>query len=104
MLAAIILILVMAAIFVVLLATPTVSIANQSFEELEAREAATEFGDAVGWDATDVSTLRDETMIKMEGPLPLPDTDALRAELESCSIDPSSDRVELDRVTVIEYE
>jgi uncharacterized hydrophobic protein (TIGR00271 family) len=101
---AIILIGTMAAIIIVPLTTSTVTIANQTLEERKAREAAEEFGDTVGWDVTDVSTLQDLTVIKIEGPLPLPDADALRAELESHGVDPSRVRVVLIPISVIEYE
>lgn len=101
---AIIVVSVMALIIFVPLATSSVSIATERQRESKAQAAAEAFGESVGWDVVDVTTGHDEVIITMEGPLPVPDTAGLRAELEARDVDVTKVRVELAPVEVVEFD
>lgn len=101
---AIIVVSVMALIIFVPLAASSVSIATERQRESKAQAAAEAFGASVGWEVVDVTTGHDEVIINMEGPLPVPDTAGLRAELEARDVDVSTVRVELAPVEVVKFD
>ncbi|WP_152670733.1 DUF389 domain-containing protein [Rubrobacter aplysinae] len=97
-------ILVIAAMIVIVsvpLTTSSISIARDTSREARALEAAGAFGKEVGWTAVEVTTSEDMLVIQMEGPLPVPDTEPLQAELESRGVDPSGVRAELEPAKVV---
>jgi hypothetical protein len=89
---------------VVILAGSSYTIATNIQREINAREAAKDYGDAVGWEVIDVTTRDAIVVVRMEGPLPLPDTAPLRVELEERGLDLSDIRVELSPVEIVEFE
>jgi len=86
------------------LTASSVTIARDTSREARALEAASAFGGAVGWTAVEVGTRDGVIVIQMEGPLPIPDTDLLRVELEERGIDPSGARAELEPVRVVDLD
>lgn len=86
------------------LTASSITITRDTSREARALEAARAFGEAVGWTAVEVATRDGMLVIQMEGPLPIPDTDLLQEELEKRSVEPSSARVELEPVRVVDLE
>lgn len=101
---AMILIGIMAAIIIVPLTGTTYTIAENQLDESKARSAATAFGDPVGWEVVQVTSGGGELKIEMQGPLPVPDTNILRDELESRGIDVETVVVELVPIEKIEFD
>jgi uncharacterized hydrophobic protein (TIGR00271 family) len=95
---------IMAAIIVVPLAGTTFQISRETLQESDARAAAKAFADPVGWEVANVSTEAGEIVIELKGPLPLPDTAALRSQLDARGVDPANVRVELEPIEVVEFD
>lgn len=93
-----------AAIIVVPLTATTVTVASDRLRESDARAAASAFGADIGWNVKDVTTQAGTVIIEMEGPLPLPDTAQLRAQLEARGVNPAHVRVELSPVEIVEFD
>jgi len=101
---AIALVAVLAVIIVTPLAISTVNIATERQQETKAQAAAEAFGNAVGWELAEITTRSGTLVIAMQGPLPTPDAELLRAELAARGVDVSTVRVLLDPLEVVEYE
>jgi hypothetical protein len=67
-------------------------------------EAARAFGKEVGWSAPEITTRKGQVVVLMEGPLPIPDTDPLKLQLEKRGVAPSDVQVELDPVRVVTFD
>ena len=82
----------------------SVTIARDTLREARVSEAAQAFGETVGWAASDITTRDGQVVVHMEGPLPIPDTDRLRLELEERGVAPSEVRTELEPVRVVTFD
>jgi len=61
----------------------TVEIARETASEREVGSAAREWADTVGWQFAEVDNDRGLIVVRLEGPLPLPDPAAFRTYLDS---------------------
>ena len=86
------------------LTASSVTIARDTLREARVSEAAQAFGEEVGWTTADITTRDGQVVVHMEGPLPIPDTDRLRMELEERDVVPSEVRTELDPVRVVTFD
>ena len=86
------------------LTATSITITRDTLREAQVSEAAQAFGDAVGWSTAEITTRDGQVVVHMEGPLPIPDTDRLLAELEERDITPSEVQTELDPVRVVTFD
>ncbi len=83
----------MVAMFVLIgtpLAFSTVGAATGALTEKAVVSAADEWSSAVGWKVAGVSTKDGTVTVRVEGPLPLPDTKQLSVLLKAANIDPDT--------------
>ncbi len=92
---AVLLVAAMVVIVGVPLTLTTVSVATETAEESTIHDVGQAWARTVGWELVGIEEQDDRTVVRFEGPLPVPDTDPLRAALIRRGIDPSSVRVEL---------
>ena len=86
------------------LTASSVTIARDTLREAQVSEAAQAFGEEVGWTTADITTRDGQVVVHMEGPLPIPDTDRLRTELEERDVVPSEVRTEFAPVRVVTFD
>jgi uncharacterized hydrophobic protein (TIGR00271 family) len=101
---AIIVIAAMMVAVVVPLTASSVTITRDTLREARVSEAAREFGKEVGWSTGEVTTRNGRVVVLMEGPLPIPDADPLKLQLEERGVAPSRVRIELDPVRVVTFD
>jgi uncharacterized hydrophobic protein (TIGR00271 family) len=101
---AIIVIAAMMVAVVVPLTASSVTITRDTLREARVSEAAREFGKEVGWSTGEVTTRNGRVVVLMEGPLPIPDTDPLKLQLEERGVASSKIRIELDPVRVVTFD
>lgn len=77
------------------LTASTAAIVADTRRELSVRDVARAWGEDSGWELVEIRTQESTVVARLEGPLPLPDTESLRAELTAAGIDPSGVRVAL---------
>ena len=94
------------AVMLVLVGAPltlsSVSVGARAVVEGSVLPVANEWADAHGWAITDVSWQGTELIVRAEGPLPVPTTDELKAELDAAGID--TDRVTVNLVPIYKVE
>jgi uncharacterized hydrophobic protein (TIGR00271 family) len=73
----------------------SVRVGIQTADEHEAYDASREWAEANDWEVLDVTTREDRTVVRVSGPLPIPDTDSLRSEFEAHGLDPHDVEIEL---------
>ena len=59
---------------------------------------------SVGWEVQDVSSEGSKVVIRIEGPLPLPDTTDLKAQLDAAGVDTSTVIVNLVPVYTVDLD
>lgn len=80
----------------------SVSVGARAVVESAVVPVANEWADAHGWAITDVSWQGTELIVRAEGPLPVPTTDELKADLDAAGID--TDRVTVNLVPIYKVE
>ena len=73
----------------------TATIVNDRTREATVERVAEEWGADKGWTVVGLDTRAGKTIIRFEGPLPIPDTDSLRTSLEAAGIDTASVEADL---------
>jgi uncharacterized membrane protein len=95
---AIVVIAAMVVTVVIPLTATSVTIARDTLREARVS------GKEVGWSAPEITTRKGQVVVLMEGPLPIPDTDPLKLQLEKRGVAPSDVQVELDPVRVVTFD
>jgi uncharacterized hydrophobic protein (TIGR00271 family) len=94
------------AVMLVLVGAPltlsSVSVGARAVIESSVLPVANEWADAHGWAITDVSWQGTELIVRAEGPLPVPTTDELKADLFAVGVD--TDRVTVNLVPIYKVE
>jgi uncharacterized hydrophobic protein (TIGR00271 family) len=96
-----------AVLFVVVavqLSVATAAIIRQRNVEYQIRAATEQWGRSNDWELLSLRTDSGETLARLAGPLPLPDTDMLRTLLVSEGVDPSAITVELVPIEKIVFD
>jgi uncharacterized hydrophobic protein (TIGR00271 family) len=73
----------------------SVSIARDTTRESSVHAATEEWAETVGWELVAIKTEAGTIVARLEGALPMPDTDALPGLLRARGVDPNEVRVEL---------
>lgn len=69
--------------------------AQSSLRAASVRLIAETWATDAGWDLVSVTSDRGEVIVRVEGALPLPDTDELERRLRSADLDPTAVQVDL---------
>ena len=77
------------------LAITSIGISARAIVEQGVHRVAETWAQSVGWEVDTVSTRDADVYIRLEGPLPVPDTAALKAQLDAAGIDTSKVTVNL---------
>ena len=77
------------------LALSSISIANRSRVEQDVHRVADGWARSIGWQVDTVSSRGSDVYLRIEGPLPVPDTDALKAQLDAAGVDTNNVTVNL---------
>lgn len=86
------------------LTTATATAVRDRNREAATLTAARRFASGIDWEVMEVTSRGDTVIVRMEGPLPLPDPEPLRAELERQDVDPSDVRVEFFPIEIVDFE
>lgn len=86
------------------LALTSIAVAARAIIESGVHNAASEWADSVGWTITSVTSEAGEVHVRLEGPLPLPDTGALKDDLAAAGIDTDSIVIELVPVYTVDLK
>lgn len=84
------------------LTASTAAIVADTRRELSVRDVTGEWADDSGWELVEIRTQESIVVARLEGPLPLPDTDTLRSALVDADVDPAGVRVDLYPREVVE--
>ncbi len=77
------------------LALSSITVTARSIVETGVHGVVDEWATEIGWEVTAVEAAADEVNVRLEGPLPLPDTADLKDSLEQAGVETSQIRVEL---------
>ncbi|MFO7690496.1 MAG: DUF389 domain-containing protein [Cryobacterium sp.] len=72
------------------LTATSVSVSSQAVAEQAVHDSASDWADSAGWQVISVTTRGSQILLRVEGPLPLPDTTDLGTRLDSAGIDPGT--------------
>lgn len=96
------------AVMIVIVGIPltlsSVGVAVQSNEEKDAYDASHAWGEANGWEVLSVTSRDDLTVVRMSGPLPIPETDSLRREMVAHGVDIDDVEVELIPMETVTFD
>jgi uncharacterized hydrophobic protein (TIGR00271 family) len=94
----------MVVIVIVPLAAASARIASDTRRESTVNSAAEDWATAVGWDVVSLTTRNGEVLVRLEGPLPLPSTNSLRADLLARGVNVDDVTVELLPKEVVDLD
>lgn len=100
----IVLIAVMLVIIGAPLAYTSYTVANRAVTESAVFAVSEPWAVSFGWEVTSVSLRGDEIIVRLEGPLPLPETSSLKDGLETAGIDPARVTVDLVPIYTVELD
>lgn len=80
------------------LALTSISIANRALVEQSIHRVSVTWANSVGWEVDTVSTRDTDVYVRIAGPLPVPDTTALKAQLDAAGV--NTDNVTVNLVPV----
>lgn len=96
------------AVMLVLVGLPltltSVDVASRTIRENSVQAVADGWGQAVGWSVAEVSSQGSEIYLRLEGPMPLPDTATLKDELAAAGIDTKNVTVNLVPTYTVELD
>ncbi len=84
------------------LAYTSITVTNRVVTESTVYAVSDPWAVSVGWEVTSVTLRGDEVIVRLEGPLPLPDTTSLKDGLETAGIDPAGVTVDLVPIYTVE--
>ena len=96
------------AVMLVLVGLPltlsSVDVASRTISENAVQAVADEWGADIGWKVVEVTSQGAEVFVRLEGPMPLPDTASLKEQLDAAAIDPSRVTVNLVPTYTVELD
>jgi uncharacterized membrane protein len=99
---AVLVVAVLLVVVVLPLAGTSISIVNDTLREASVSSAGRSWAEDNGWELVAVDTSEGRVIARFEGPLPIPEVDALRDALVDEGVDPGEVDVKLEPITTVE--